>query len=683
MSLSQDPTNGDPYDNLNDGSVEYITVSVPADALRLVAEITESESPDIDLFVGTGATPSAATQVCSSTTGSWNEYCNITGGDLVAGDWWILVQNWSESANSPDAVKLVSAVVSAGNLGNFTATGPASVAAGAAYDIDLGYDLPGSMPGYVYYGFVTLEDGSTPLANFNVDLYVVETEMLMIDGPAVTFNLGIPNSFMVTDDVGGGLEWTVNGEGTCIDDDNWTGGSGLAACADSDWFGTGAYDTSLISNEIDFSSSNSCDAIYMDFLVNYQNNGVNNSGDDRVDIDVSTDAGTTWDTVATLDEDLPSGSLFSLPGIDYEVMLTDYIGENTIHVRFRYYNPDDGATAWDWYAQVDDVSLTCVVAPEINVAPTSLATDVVVDRTGTSRLTIVNDGTADLTYDIYEDAAGVRSPNADVLWEQVTTGTSGIVSDYYTDSGFGSYSAEDFVLAGPADLELIYAPGFNNSSDTGATATAVSWYIFADDGGQPSGYPAASGAGAGDAIWYHSDVPTGTGVDITNNEITLDIVAATGSGVSLGAGRYWLVIAPSIDVTANGRWNWSQGVGQENEAHLYDEGNFGGLDWTPFSGLGLSFTDLAFRIEGTYTTIETCDVVDDISWLSVSPASGTVAPDAFADSIITYDATGLTTGVYTSTLCINSNDMNNPLVMVPVEMTVVEKLYSYLPAIFK
>jgi len=153
--------------------------------------------------------------------------------------------------------------------------------------------------------------------------------------------------------------------------------------------------------------------------------------------------------------------------------------------------------------------------------------------------------------------------------------------------------------------------------------------------------------------------------------------------VSLGAGRYWLVVAPTIDETVNGRWNWSQGVGQEEPGYLYDEGNFGGLDWTPIIDLIADWGDLAFRIEGTYTTIETCDVVDDISWLSVSPASGTVSPDAYANSIVTYDATGLTTGIYTGTLCISSNDMNNPLVMVPVEMTVVEKLYSYLPAIFK
>ncbi len=35
--LSQDPTNSDPYDNLNDGTTFFITTVVPADAKRLVA----------------------------------------------------------------------------------------------------------------------------------------------------------------------------------------------------------------------------------------------------------------------------------------------------------------------------------------------------------------------------------------------------------------------------------------------------------------------------------------------------------------------------------------------------------------------------------------------------------------------------------------------------------------------
>ena len=83
-SLNQDPTRADPYDNL--GQVAVHLVDVPAGASRLVAEILAAEMPDLDMFVGTGSTPSAATEVCVSATGSNLESCDIpdpAGGHLV------------------------------------------------------------------------------------------------------------------------------------------------------------------------------------------------------------------------------------------------------------------------------------------------------------------------------------------------------------------------------------------------------------------------------------------------------------------------------------------------------------------------------------------------------------------------------------------------------------------------
>ncbi len=66
--LTQDPTNGDPYDNLDDGTTFVVPLVVPAGGRRLVAEIIASTAPDMDLYVGSGTAPSAATQLCASTT---------------------------------------------------------------------------------------------------------------------------------------------------------------------------------------------------------------------------------------------------------------------------------------------------------------------------------------------------------------------------------------------------------------------------------------------------------------------------------------------------------------------------------------------------------------------------------------------------------------------------------------
>ncbi len=151
-NLSQDPTNGDPYDNLNDGTTFYITTTVPADAVRLVAEILESEAPDIDLFVGMDLDadgPEESEEICSSTTPSWNEYCDVT--DPAAGTWWILVQNWAESGDPPDAVTLATAVVVA-DAGNMYVTGPASVPEGTPFDLRVFWDEPTMMAGDRWYG---------------------------------------------------------------------------------------------------------------------------------------------------------------------------------------------------------------------------------------------------------------------------------------------------------------------------------------------------------------------------------------------------------------------------------------------------------------------------------------------------------------------------------------------------
>ena len=148
--LNEDATNDNPYDNLNDGTTFYMTHDVPAGARRLVAEIIHSDAPDIDLFVGTGATPSEATEVCASTTSASAEYCNVD--DPSAGTWWILVQNWAQSPSAPDEVTLASAVVPGTDSGNMSVTGPESVAQGELYALRVFWDDSSILSGDRWYG---------------------------------------------------------------------------------------------------------------------------------------------------------------------------------------------------------------------------------------------------------------------------------------------------------------------------------------------------------------------------------------------------------------------------------------------------------------------------------------------------------------------------------------------------
>ena len=60
----------------------------------------------------------------------------------------------------------------------------------------------------------------------------------------------------------------------------------------------------------------------------------------------------------------------------------------------------------------------------------------------------------------------------------------------------------------------------------------------------------------------------------------------------------------------------------------------------------------------------------DLSWLSFSPASGTVTPGSSQNISITLDATSLSAGTYQSNLVINNNDTDENPTIVPVTLQV-------------
>jgi hypothetical protein len=62
---------------------------------------------------------------------------------------------------------------------------------------------------------------------------------------------------------------------------------------------------------------------------------------------------------------------------------------------------------------------------------------------------------------------------------------------------------------------------------------------------------------------------------------------------------------------------------------------------------------------------------EDVPWLSVSPTSGTTAPAGSTPGDVTFDATSVAVGTYSTLVCVFSNDPDEPLIGVPVEMQVI------------
>ncbi|MEJ2212172.1 MAG: hypothetical protein P8129_24540 [Anaerolineae bacterium] len=188
-----------------------------------------------------------------------------------------------------------------------------------------------------------------------------------------------------------------------------------------------------------------------------------------------------------------------------------------------------------------------------------------------------------------------------VLWEQGQQGLAGVASTYHTNRSQGLYAADDFVVESAVwDLAVIFVDGWVPDGSLEGDATALTWYLYPDDGGVPAGHP-----GDGTELWKYVTTPDDPAVTLVNYAPQLDLVAATGAPLPLRPGAYWLVFFPSMEVTnpdESDRFNWHIGATvNAGWCAEYDDGISGGFPWTDAASLfgQPTWHDLAFRLEGT------------------------------------------------------------------------------------
>ncbi|MGD8976913.1 MAG: S8 family serine peptidase, partial [Gammaproteobacteria bacterium] len=173
FSVMQDSDNSSPYDDLTDGVVYKLTPFVD-NAQRFIAEITASESPDLDMFVGLDLNgdglPSADEEFCVSASGTAFEVCDFDlGGDLAGfPDWWVLIQNWGASGPPPvsDAFTLAITSVGPADTGTMNLVGPTSQPQLEPFDVRIFWDATMD-EGDLFYGrFNLFADASKDAAGF-------------------------------------------------------------------------------------------------------------------------------------------------------------------------------------------------------------------------------------------------------------------------------------------------------------------------------------------------------------------------------------------------------------------------------------------------------------------------------------------------------------------------------------
>jgi len=154
--VPQDPTTLDAYDG-SPGTF-HTTVEVPDGAPLFIAEILDTTSSDLDLYVGLDAdedgAPDALEQVCASNGDAEQESCQLN--DPEGGTYWVMVVNYV-TGRVLDDVTLQTVVIPPVDNGNLTVAGPdAPVPAGESFPVTLSWDEPGLQPGTTWYALVRL-----------------------------------------------------------------------------------------------------------------------------------------------------------------------------------------------------------------------------------------------------------------------------------------------------------------------------------------------------------------------------------------------------------------------------------------------------------------------------------------------------------------------------------------------
>ena len=168
---------------------------------------------------------------------------------------------------------------------------------------------------------------------------------LTCNGAVERFDAGIGNGWTVRDNAGAGVKW--QGTAAC-GEENFTGGSGGAACVSSDRAGVAEFSTELRSPVFSLASAQTAS---LSFRANYQNF----SRTDTLELEISTDGGATWASLLRWKED--HGAFRELDGETTAVDLSAYAGRPGLLLRWHYRDPGTGD--FGWYAQVDDVQLRC------------------------------------------------------------------------------------------------------------------------------------------------------------------------------------------------------------------------------------------------------------------------------------------------------------------------------------
>lgn len=216
----------------------------------------------------------------------------------------------------------------------------------------------------------------------------------------------------------------------------------------------------------------------------------------------------------------------------------------------------------------------------------------------------------------------------------------------------------------PFDLEAVQILEFPNADFNVQEGDVYDVHVWSDPDGNPlSGDEVLLSSVLGETVgaspaFVDIPLPSAVPIDESTGDVLIGLVnreardphfpSLSDSGVE-SAQRSWIA------------FNFPGGVAG-SPPDLSQAGSIGLID------------DLGFPrnwlIRGLGTGGSACLTPEDVPWLTVSPASAAVAPETSQEVTVSVDTTGLGQGTFEARVCVNTDDVDNPVFVLPLTVQV-------------
>jgi subtilisin family serine protease len=313
-----------------------------------------------------------------------------------------------------------------------------------------------------------------------------------------------------------------------------------------------------------------------------------------------------------------------------------------------------------------------VPEPTVVTEPTALQATLIQGASVDLNLRVRNLGGPSLS------AARIVGPQLGPYLSQLPRLASGqfIASSVFQSINQGVYVADDFPVRAAGQLRRITVPTFS-SGNLNSTLSALRLRIYADSSGLPTSNPESAPE---QSLWACEIAVGAAGLSISNdalssNTVRVDIAQLSASSTcptppTLSVGSYWFslygVFASGNGSNSGTRLNWYSGPSTADSgagAQVISASGFasGLANWTALSSLGPNISPaMAMELVGS--------VDCNSSFIaSVSPASSTVGAASAQDVTVRVSLPpGTPVGVSNTLLCLQTNDPQRPIVLVPM-----------------